>query len=379
MARIRTVKPELWNEEPFMGLSRDARLLLIGLKNFCDDQGVHPLALKTIKANVFCCDDDVTSTTVQRLVDELLSSGYVGAFQSGSAEYLAFFNWDKDQRIDRKTKKYPAPPSDPRQFLSRSKTVPRAIPGLLDDVSPRSRRDDADGSTPEWSGVEGSGEERKGEASLLAAAGKIDEVSSSDRRALDDTPEPPTKPQAGKAELSPEVIKLGQDVLGILGYVVTAAVSHFGQVQPWLATYTPDEIRTAAHAVTHRIPKDLRSPLAWFGKALPDEVEVIRRVTSGKAAIVGLMAEAPADLTGWRLAMWKAIGPVGYASWIQPAVVTAADTLVDVCLPTPCKADWVRNSYGDTLRRLIMAEMPNIQRVEFRHENEMPHFLRRSA
>jgi len=34
MARIRTIKPEFWTAEQVMELSRDARLLFIGMWNF---------------------------------------------------------------------------------------------------------------------------------------------------------------------------------------------------------------------------------------------------------------------------------------------------------------------------------------------------------
>jgi hypothetical protein len=37
--RIRTIKPELWQDEKVGGLSRDARLLFIGLVTMADDEG----------------------------------------------------------------------------------------------------------------------------------------------------------------------------------------------------------------------------------------------------------------------------------------------------------------------------------------------------
>jgi hypothetical protein len=49
MARIRTVKPEFWTSEQVMNCSRDARLLFIGMWNFCDDGGNHPASAKTLK------------------------------------------------------------------------------------------------------------------------------------------------------------------------------------------------------------------------------------------------------------------------------------------------------------------------------------------
>ena len=42
MARIRTIKPEFWTSEQVVDCSPTARLLFIGLWNFCDDGGVHP-------------------------------------------------------------------------------------------------------------------------------------------------------------------------------------------------------------------------------------------------------------------------------------------------------------------------------------------------
>ncbi len=45
MARIRTTKPEFWSSAQIIELSRDARLLFIGMWNFCDDNGRHKASL----------------------------------------------------------------------------------------------------------------------------------------------------------------------------------------------------------------------------------------------------------------------------------------------------------------------------------------------
>ncbi|KKK60207.1 hypothetical protein LCGC14_3026700, partial [marine sediment metagenome] len=42
MARIRTVKPDFWTSEDVAAVSRNARLLFIGLLNFADDVGNGP-------------------------------------------------------------------------------------------------------------------------------------------------------------------------------------------------------------------------------------------------------------------------------------------------------------------------------------------------
>ena len=41
MARIRSIKPEFWTAEQVMECSPMARLLFIGMWNFCDDGGNH--------------------------------------------------------------------------------------------------------------------------------------------------------------------------------------------------------------------------------------------------------------------------------------------------------------------------------------------------
>lgn len=60
MARIRTIKPEFWVSEQIAECSTSARLLFVGLWNFCDDAGVHPAKPKTLKAELFPMDDITT-------------------------------------------------------------------------------------------------------------------------------------------------------------------------------------------------------------------------------------------------------------------------------------------------------------------------------
>ncbi len=84
MARIRTIKPEFWTSEQIMECSPMARLLFIGLWNFCDDRGVHPVAYKTLKAEVFPADD-ILASDVERLVTELVSNELLGHRMASSA------------------------------------------------------------------------------------------------------------------------------------------------------------------------------------------------------------------------------------------------------------------------------------------------------
>ena len=109
MARIRTIKPEFWTAEQVMELSRDARLLFIGMWNFCDDMGVHPAAYKTLKAEVFP-GDDITSDDVKRMVGEIIQQGLLGEFEHEDRSWWYVTGW-KHQLINRpSTSRYPRPP-----------------------------------------------------------------------------------------------------------------------------------------------------------------------------------------------------------------------------------------------------------------------------
>ena len=111
MARIRTIKPEFWSNEKVMNCSRDARLLFIGLWNFADDQGRLPNSAKTIRAQVFPGDDDVDSTIIRRMLDELSSNDLLFEYECDGRTYFQITGWNH-QKIDRpQPAKYPNPDS----------------------------------------------------------------------------------------------------------------------------------------------------------------------------------------------------------------------------------------------------------------------------
>lgn len=57
MARIRSVKPKFWDDSKLKNISRDARLLFIGMWTFADDLGVLLADQVWIKSKVFPYDD----------------------------------------------------------------------------------------------------------------------------------------------------------------------------------------------------------------------------------------------------------------------------------------------------------------------------------
>jgi hypothetical protein len=111
MARIRTIKPEFWTGEQVMECTPIARLLFIGLWNFCDDAGRHPMTPRQIKALVFP-SDDFTVENIQEMLDELSSNGLIKPYVVGGKDYFEVTGW-RHQKIDRpQSPKYPAPIAD---------------------------------------------------------------------------------------------------------------------------------------------------------------------------------------------------------------------------------------------------------------------------
>ena len=129
MARIRSIKPEFWTSDQIVECSPNARLLFVGIWNFCDDHGRHPLSPKRLKAVIFPSDnfsaDDIASMLIE-LADQKLIACYL--YDDKAFFYVT--GW-KHQKIDkRQPAKYPAPTNE--------NVSP--IRELLADHSPNGRR-----------------------------------------------------------------------------------------------------------------------------------------------------------------------------------------------------------------------------------------------
>jgi hypothetical protein len=117
VARIRSVKPEFWaDEELAMAVSRDARLLYVGLWNLADEHARLRGDPRFVKGQLFAYDDDLTPKAIEALLDELADAGKVQRYQSGSSTYLFLPNLAKHQRLEaaKVESRLPAPP-DPSE------------------------------------------------------------------------------------------------------------------------------------------------------------------------------------------------------------------------------------------------------------------------
>lgn len=129
-----------------------ARLLFIGMWNFCDDGGNHPASVKTLKAEVFP-GDNLTDVGLQHLVNELLTQSLIAPYEGNGKHYWHVTGWHH-QKIEKPTLKYPAPTS----IADQSPTVQREIV----DSSPAVLQPVDISSPPEGKGDETKGGETKG-------------------------------------------------------------------------------------------------------------------------------------------------------------------------------------------------------------------------
>ncbi len=138
MPRIRTVKPYIWSDEAIGRVSRDARLLFVGMVTQADDDG-RLVATASALIGAIYPYDDLSSKQVERWRDELQQAGLVVLYQVGRAVYASLVGFSKHQRIQkRQPSSLPAPPpdDDPGSATSRvpvaySSATSHALPPLL--------------------------------------------------------------------------------------------------------------------------------------------------------------------------------------------------------------------------------------------------------
>lgn len=112
MARIRTVKPEFWGHAKTARVSRDARLLFLGLLNESDDFGRQLGSAKRIAGVVFPNDADVTGKKVSVWLAELEREGFVERYGVDGVDYVHIIGFQEHQKVAHPTaSRLPPPPS----------------------------------------------------------------------------------------------------------------------------------------------------------------------------------------------------------------------------------------------------------------------------
>lgn len=113
--RIRTIKPDFYRSQDIADLSRENRLLFVGMWSYVDDNGVGVDDFRLIASDLFPLDED------QKEVREYVREGLatlargllIDRYESDGKAYVYIRSWDRHQRVDRPNKaRYPRPSHD---------------------------------------------------------------------------------------------------------------------------------------------------------------------------------------------------------------------------------------------------------------------------
>lgn len=101
MARIRSLKPEFWSDQKLARmLSRDARMLYLGLWNLADEHARCMGDPRWIKGQVFPYEDDLTPERVGELLDELVRARRAHRYIIDADVYLYLPRLADHQRLE---------------------------------------------------------------------------------------------------------------------------------------------------------------------------------------------------------------------------------------------------------------------------------------
>lgn len=109
--RIRSIKPEMWQDEKVGALSRDARLLFVGLITMADDEGRLRGMGAAVLGHVFPYDEDALRK-LSTWLEELVASRLVVAYETDGVRYFYLPGFARHQVVNKANKStLPAPPT----------------------------------------------------------------------------------------------------------------------------------------------------------------------------------------------------------------------------------------------------------------------------
>lgn len=115
MPRIRTIKPDHWNDRELPKISLQAHLLWIGIWNFSDDSGIIDADPLLIKSQVFPRRLDVRVEQLTQWLDQLVMARFLVPFVFNNASYYVSRTFETHQKIDR-----PTPSKIPKEIIRRA-------------------------------------------------------------------------------------------------------------------------------------------------------------------------------------------------------------------------------------------------------------------
>lgn len=128
MARIRSLKPEMWQSETFGTVSIEAQAMFIGLITQADDHGRLQGSAARMRALIWPYKTDLDTAWVDGLLDELQSAELVLRYEHDEKQYLALPGWADHQKVDRPSEsRFPAPHGPDSRAFTNPRESSRAL------------------------------------------------------------------------------------------------------------------------------------------------------------------------------------------------------------------------------------------------------------
>jgi hypothetical protein len=100
MARIRTIKPEFWEDEKISSLPISCRLFYIGTWSFADDNGVVRGNPAVLKSKIFPYDDNLRVNEVLKWLDALVEARMLVPISYKNESYYVIRTFRSHQKFD---------------------------------------------------------------------------------------------------------------------------------------------------------------------------------------------------------------------------------------------------------------------------------------
>ena len=156
MARIRTVKPELWMSPQVMNLAHSARLMFVGLITQADDQGRGLADLRRLKAAIFP-GDDITSINVGEWLKQCAAEELVILYSATPhGDLYQLPSWHSHQSIQKPSPSNYPPPTGYLLDKYRNSTVelPEDYSGKGEERNGKEQGTEGKGEAPAVAGLD---------------------------------------------------------------------------------------------------------------------------------------------------------------------------------------------------------------------------------
>ncbi|MGI9569203.1 MAG: hypothetical protein ACR2PH_05585 [Desulfobulbia bacterium] len=135
------IKPEFWSSETLTNVSRDSRLLFIGLWNFCDDYGFCINSTRRILGDLFPLDDKVTEANIKKWLSELIAIKVIIPVEYNNKNLLYVNSWDEHQKVSHPSKRTYVEVFDIEEVIEHSRNTPETLLNdSCDSLAPKRKK-----------------------------------------------------------------------------------------------------------------------------------------------------------------------------------------------------------------------------------------------